>query len=221
MTDAEALQDQEAKGWSFVMLLVSVLAFLSKSVLSYQQSKERYHSLVTSSLYEKVPHLLAAGALRSFLRAFVHVLTRIRVQNMDSDRGVFFYLINSLEEQELMETVLGYYFLWTQGPMTVSELDKRTEQFLVDHCSVEVDFEVTDSLDKLIRFGLATVQDGVYTAVSTRDAHSTLYEQWCKTAPKAKKKHRTSSDRSERSERSERSSHKRTKSHKSSHAKEE
>jgi len=71
VTDAEALQDQEAKGWSFVMLLVSVLAFLSKSVLSYQQSKERYHSLVTSSLYEKVPHLLAAGALRSYVRSFM------------------------------------------------------------------------------------------------------------------------------------------------------
>ena len=49
---------------------------------------------------------------------------------MDSDRGVFFYLINSLEEQEFMETLLGYYALWSSGGMTELQLDQHCEQIL-------------------------------------------------------------------------------------------
>eukprot|EP01094_Clydonella_sp_ATCC50884_P023024 TRINITY_DN5413_c0_g2_i1.p1 TRINITY_DN5413_c0_g2~~TRINITY_DN5413_c0_g2_i1.p1 ORF type:complete len:336 (-),score=157.67 TRINITY_DN5413_c0_g2_i1:31-954(-) len=163
--------------WGFLAVLMSVGVLISKSVVSYQTSKERYHSLVTSSLYEK---------------------------NMDSDRGVFFYLINSLEEQEFMETLLGYYTLFTHGGMTEGQLDRTCEELLKERFAAEVDFEVGDSLDKLKAFGLlergaeargtgdgegaGASPDTVYEVVGLREAHQALYDMWCAAVPKPKKK---------------------------------
>jgi hypothetical protein len=103
--------------------------------------------------------------------------------------------------------------------MSAASLDACTEKFLVENCSVEVDFEVIDAIDKLQRLGLVTVnENNLYAAVSPRDAHKILYDEWCKAAPKARsKKHhrhsRTADDLSEVGTMSEKSAHRR-RSHK-------
>ena len=64
----------------------------------------------------------------------------------DNNLGVIFFLMDSLEEQELKEALLAYYILWRDGTLKQTELDARCEEFLNARCGVEVDFEVGDAL---------------------------------------------------------------------------
>ena len=59
-------------------------------------------------------------------------------------------LINQVQEQELKEILLGYFFLWKKGPLTQRQLDYEVETFLNDQFKLELDFEVEDALQKLI-----------------------------------------------------------------------
>lgn len=86
--------------------------------------------------------------------------------------------MDSLEEQELKETLLAYYILWRDGTLKQTELDARCEEFLAANCGVEVDFEVADALEKLAREGLVTASGTHYTAVPLESALAALDRQW-------------------------------------------
>ena len=47
-------------------------------------------------------------------------------RDLDNDAGVFHYLLDAAEEEEVKEAVLAYYFLRTAArPLTAAELDRR------------------------------------------------------------------------------------------------
>ena len=131
--------------------LGSMLGYAAKVFMGFKASKDRYQHLVTNSLYHK---------------------------NLDNDLGVIFYLMDSLEEQEFKETVLGYYFLWTQGEMTQDELDRRCETFLQQAFDIDVDFEVDDALQKLARDDLVVQVGDRYKARPLDEALERLDGKW-------------------------------------------
>lgn len=131
--------------------LATVGGYAGKIFVGFKISKDRYQHLVTNSLYNK---------------------------NLDNDLGVVFYLMDSLEEQELKEAVLAYFFLWTTGECTEEELDGHCEQFLHEQFGVEVDFEADDALEKLRRDNLITEIDGRFRANPLDDALRRLDEKW-------------------------------------------
>jgi hypothetical protein len=59
-------------------------------------------------------------------------------------KGVLLELLDSMEEQEVKEVLLGYWALHKAGPMglTEKELDECVESFLLDQFGLRVDFEV-------------------------------------------------------------------------------
>ena len=63
-------------------------------------------------------------------------------------------LVNQVQEQELKEILLGYFFLWKKSPLTQRQLDYEVETFLNDQFRLELDFEVEDALQKLISLKL-------------------------------------------------------------------
>ena len=63
-------------------------------------------------------------------------------------------LVNQVQEQELKEILLGYFFLWKKSPLTQRQLDYEVETFLNDQFQLELDFEVEDALQKLISLKL-------------------------------------------------------------------
>ena len=91
---------------------------------------------------------------------------------------MIFYLVDSLESQELKEAILAYFFLWRHGPMTEQELDARCESHLKNEFGVEIDFEVDDALEKIVREGLVVDQEGRYEAVSLLEALRRLDHKW-------------------------------------------
>ena len=113
-----------------------------KSFLGYLRTKEKYQLNLTRSLY---------------------------YQNLDNNAGVICRILDEAEEQELLEAILAYaLLLWEAGPTgwTDEELDGRAEEYLSDILKRDVDFEVSDALEKLERFGCA-VQNGKQRWVAT------------------------------------------------------
>ncbi|MDP7035160.1 MAG: TMEM143 family protein [Planctomycetota bacterium] len=122
-----------------------------KTFLGWKRSRDRYESMVTDSLYHK---------------------------SLDTDRGVIFYLVDSLESQEFKESALAYFMLWTKGSLSEEELDRECELFLRQEFGVKVDFEVEDALEKIEREGLVIQKDGRYEACPLAEALQRLDYKW-------------------------------------------
>jgi hypothetical protein len=131
--------------------LTTVAGYASRVFFGFKASKDRYNHLVTNSLYHK---------------------------SLDNDLGVIFYLMDSLEEQELKETVLGYYVLWRDGDMTEEELDARCEELLYEQFGLQTDFEVHDALAKLERDELVVQIGGKHHARPLSEALERLDAKW-------------------------------------------
>jgi hypothetical protein len=111
-------------------LVGGTIGYGIRSFYGYLNTKNKYQLSLTESLY---------------------------YQNLDNNAGVFFRLLDEAEEQENCEAMLGYYFLWrnkSETGLTAEELDGQVEAFLKGLAGRSVDFEVTDALTKLERFGV-------------------------------------------------------------------
>jgi hypothetical protein len=117
-----------------------------RSYYGYQQMKQRYHLTLTQSLY---------------------------YQNLDSNSGVLFRLLDEAEEQEFRETILAYYFLWRhageQG-MTIEDLNLTIELFLERFFSLEVAFDIRDAACKLEALHLVKKKGALHHATPPEEA---------------------------------------------------
>lgn len=123
-------------------LVGGTIGYGIRSFYGYLNTKNKYQLSLTESLY---------------------------YQNLDNNAGVFFRLLDEAEEQENCEAVLGYFFLWrntSADGLTSDELDARVEAFLQGLAGRSVDFEVTDALAKLERFGLLETSQNRYRVVA-------------------------------------------------------
>ena len=115
-------------------LLAAAVGYGLKSVSGYVKTKNRYELNLTRNLY---------------------------YQNLDNNEGVLFRLTYEAEAQELREAILAYHSLWLSANdtgWTTKELDKAVETTL-RNLGLEVDFEVSDALEKLSRLGLCSAND--------------------------------------------------------------
>jgi hypothetical protein len=103
------------------------LGYGYKSYYGYQTTKQRYNLSLTQSLY---------------------------YQNLDSNGGVLFRLLDEAEEQECREALLAYFCLWRFAPpqgWTAEQLDDYVELYLEQNANLKIDFEISDALAKLER----------------------------------------------------------------------
>ena len=131
--------------------LISAGGYGAKIFAGFKAAKDRYHHLVTQSLYHK---------------------------NLDNDLGVIFYVVDALEEQEFNEAVLAYFILSHEGEMTEKRLDACCERYLKRHFDVEVNFEVNDALGKLVREKIVFQTGDQYRAASLEEATRQLDCNW-------------------------------------------
>ena len=112
---------------------------------------------------------------------FMNTLTRnLYFRNLDNDAGVFHNLLDSAEEAEVKETLLGWFFLrTTDRPLSPEELDHAVEEWFAERWDARLNFEVDHSVAKLRRLGLVEEADGGrLTAVPVTEAMRRLDEQW-------------------------------------------
>ncbi len=140
-------------------LLGGTVGYGVKSFLGYLRTRDKYHLSLTRSLY---------------------------YQNLDNNAGVLFRLLDEAEEQDFRETLLAWWLLRKHRDTgaTAEQLDASAESWLRESCALNVDFEVADAIEKLLRLGLAQPLPGSartaprYRAAAIPTALETLDRAW-------------------------------------------
>jgi hypothetical protein len=110
---------------------------------------------------------------------FLKTLTdNLYYRNLDNNAGVIHHLVDSAEEEEAKEAILGYAFLLAHGPATMKDLDARIEAWLKELLGKPADFEVEDAIAKLERFGLVLRDGERFTAVPIDQAMTAIGKRW-------------------------------------------
>ena len=126
---------------AYVTLIIGTIGYGWRSFFGHKRTKEKYQLNLTQNLY---------------------------YQKLDGNLGALLRLSDEAEEQEYRETLTAWFLLWRQAPhdgWLMEELDRSAERLLQAELKRDVDFDVGDALDKLIRWGLVDVQaDGRLTA---------------------------------------------------------
>ena len=139
--------------------LVLIGGYGYKTWYSFQVSRQTYTLQLTQSLY---------------------------YQNLDSNAGVTYRLLDEAEDQEIREVLLSYFYLWRYAGdrgWTADQLDDYIELDLEKRLSMEIDFEVEDALRKLVAAELVEACDeGRYRAAPIAKAQETLDELWARYA---------------------------------------
>jgi hypothetical protein len=102
-------------------------------------------------------------------------------QNLANNSGVLFTVLDEAEEQDVRETLLGYYYLWRfprDEGWTASELDAHIESELHRLAGIQVDFEIDDALRKLERLELVSRDGDRYMALPIHLALAKLDSWW-------------------------------------------
>lgn len=121
--------DNPVAAWG---LATGTLGYGVKSYYGYQQTRQRYTLSLTQLLY---------------------------FQNLDTNAGVLYRVLNEAREQEGCEATLAYYVLWQHAGrlgMTCRQVRERAEAELARATGMEVSFGAAEALENLRRLGLAT-----------------------------------------------------------------
>lgn len=123
-------------------------AFLWKQFSNFKNRKIRFMKTLADNLYFK---------------------------NLDNNMGVFHRLIDAAEEEECKEAMMAYYVLFlADKAMTEPELDAEVERWFKKNLQYQLDFEIDDALEKLVKLGLVTKEGEQYQAVTLADAQARL-----------------------------------------------
>ncbi len=140
--------------WALYTPVALVGGYGYKTWYSFQVSRQTYTLQLTQSLY---------------------------YQNLDSDGGVMFRLLDEAEEQETREVLLSYFYLWRyagERGWTASELDDYVELDLEKRLDVKIDFEIGDAVRKLEVAGIVELAGERYRAVPIEKAQQKLDHLW-------------------------------------------
>lgn len=128
---------------SFVLIAAAVLATLFysvKSVFSYTTTKRRYQLSITKSLY---------------------------YQNLDNNFGALLRLEEEAEQQEICESLLGYYILVRENrTLSREEIDRMAETILLKITGFPINFDVEDALRDLVGLGIVQFTDPGWSLIS-------------------------------------------------------
>ncbi|KAL6137292.1 hypothetical protein ACLB2K_062584 [Fragaria x ananassa] len=141
-----------------VVAISALVIYISRVVLGYKQTWDRYQLLVNKTLYEKT---LASGF------------------------GSVHFLLDASEQQQYKEAILAYAILLKakKGKLTFREsVGDKCERFMYDVFKVKVEMPVDKAIATLLRLGLAaeTSIDGRSTveAISCSSAYDSLKQRW-------------------------------------------
>jgi hypothetical protein len=100
-------------------------------------------------------------------------------KNLDNNAGVFHTLIDAAEEEDFKEAILAYTFLLkTTNGLSSKDLDAEIESWFEKKYQCDLDFEISDALNKLVRMKLVECKNDKYFPLSLDAAKQRLDLQW-------------------------------------------
>jgi hypothetical protein len=92
---------------------------------------------------------------RRSLKHHMELADNIYFRNVNNNAGIFDYLIATAEDQESKQAALAYHFIRKAAvPPTAAQVAVRIETWLKDHFGASLDFDITEAIETLDRFGL-------------------------------------------------------------------
>jgi len=126
---------------AYLTLIIGTIGYGWRSFFGYQRTKEKYQLSITQNLY---------------------------YQKLDGNLGAILRVADEAEEQDFREALTAWFLLWRVAPLEgwmLEELDRSAEKWLQAELKRDVDFDVHDAVDKLLRRGMIGVErDGRLTA---------------------------------------------------------
>jgi len=119
--------------WLYFLIVLSGLMIAAvKGILSFLNSKTKYMHRFSSNLY---------------------------YSNLSNNAAALTTLLDAAEEQEVKETLLGYFILYVSPnrKLTFEELNNESEKWLEEQFGHRCDFEVTDDVRKLFENKFAEI----------------------------------------------------------------
>ncbi|XP_062110880.1 uncharacterized protein LOC133822522 [Humulus lupulus] len=140
-----------------VVAITALIISVSRVVLGYKQTWDRYQLLVNRTLYEKT---LASGF------------------------GSVHFILDASEQQQYKEAILAYAIMLKMEDKMICRrsVGDKCEQFMYDMFKVKVEMPVDKAVSTLLRLGLATESsiDGriILQTVPCSKAYETLKTRW-------------------------------------------
>ena len=145
------LLDHPAALWG---LVTGTVGYGAKTYFGYQQTKQHYNLKLTQVLY---------------------------FQNLDTNAGVLYRVLDEAEDQRWREVILGYYCLWRHAGdkgWTSRELEDHVETDLKRRANLNVAFGVREALARLGKLNLIEQVDDRYRAQPLARALELLGWTW-------------------------------------------
>ncbi|KAJ9564836.1 hypothetical protein OSB04_000802 [Centaurea solstitialis] len=138
-----------------VIAASALVIYLSRIILGYKQTWDRYQLLVNRTLYEKT---LASGF------------------------GSVHFLLDASEQQQYKEAILAYAILLKAGSTQVTYADSaqdQCERFMYDVFKKKVEMPIDKAVNTLIRLDLVIKKDeGGLVAIPCFEAYAILKQRW-------------------------------------------
>ena len=122
---------------------------------------------LSAAAIDPISALLALGAFGGILwRQVKEVLFRrthymaqlaknLYFHNLSNNMGALSYIADMAKDEESKEVLLTSLFLLHQNnPISIDELDREIERYISENYDIEMDFEISDGINKLERLGL-------------------------------------------------------------------
>jgi hypothetical protein len=136
-----------------IAILIALGGYVLKVYNGYKNTVQKFLSEITQSLYFK---------------------------DVGNNQGVFSSLIDSAEEEECKEAMLAYYFLFkSKEKLDENNLDKLIEKWLKNKHGINVDFEVSDAIKKLIKLNIIEInQKGILSVTDLDESLLRMDQIW-------------------------------------------
>eukprot|EP00760_Papus_ankaliazontas_P005993 PhM_4_TR12836/c0_g1_i1/m.69284 len=172
----------------FGIQLITLAVFIAMSLFNFSKSAEEGKQtlalmcVLTAALAQRLWSTIASYRTMKgmYLREMDSWLETKRVAQ---GKSVVTKLADEVQLQETKEMLLGYFFLWQHGTMTLSEMDRHAERFLKLEFNLECDFEAEDALRKLLALRLVERIDGGAASVDAKYRPLLTPEQWLEKYP--------------------------------------
>jgi len=98
--------------------------------------------------------------------------------NLDNNAGAITYLVDLARQEEIKEAILAYALLASQDIDNMEELDDACEQWFFEHFNTQIDFDVTDAVDKLRKLKIIDGDNDQLQCLPPEEIEPILSQHW-------------------------------------------
>ena len=98
--------------------------------------------------------------------------------NLDNNAGAITYLVDQARQEEIKEVILAYTLLVSTENLDLQSLDTACEQWFLHHFDTQIDFDVTDAVDKLVQLDILENEQGPLKCRPPEQISQHLKQQW-------------------------------------------